>query len=723
MGRETCPNTSGSLRVELQGAIAGLVGRDQDLQKTALVIVQEPHELARIALPCRRLFFRISRLLRGRLSQRQSDCDWRASLAATLGLPLGTALLPLTTGILPMKTSMKVALVAAVLCIGSLYLYRGDDPAPPATVAPDANQAVAVVASDAAANSTDPAIDRTQATIHEFDGSKLTHPYELELIIHVVDEIGLPIRGFTPKLGPVGGALRGASQDTDATGTVSVRWSAKQPTVDMDVRDPRRHRRRVTVRHGASTHVTLIGDNAQAITVQISGGATFRIVSHAITTQLLSGSATTTKMTAGLHPHAVFSENGLVAVVPPRADTSVGHDRVTLGQMISGNGLGSFTLDGLGLGKLLSGTSRPDDKIEPPASCTVDGFVYGEDGKPVSGAPVMLLGSGPQPLQREKTDEHGAFHFEDILANTYEVRAGGNEAGLATTSMRVDKGTYTQDLHLLREACIRGSLRDETDTAIAGATIEWLSEDGQWADRTTTDDHGAYLLANLPSMAGSLYAWHKNSEFRFPIAHMNGVRPDSGNVAITCDLTKNGTLRVQPEKVTELGLKGLRLLARHADTGISRTISVPRTKVKSIDNSGKEREEMTNAPNMPWELKSLPAGFYDLEVWLAGSGQKNLGRHWVDGKSKSDLGMISLAKPGLVHFDLPSNKMPEDLKVEITSLRDSFDVRIESLKTLADDVKMAQGNYVLATRRGEEPPQFQTFEVTTDATTVLLVRW
>lgn len=36
---------------------------------------------------------------------------------------------------------------------------------------------------------------------------------------------------------------------------------------------------------------------------------------------------------------------------------------------------------------------------------------------------------------------------------------------------------------------------------------------------------------------------------------------------------------------------------------------------------------------------------------------------------------------------------------------------------------LAEGNYLLATQRGKEPPRFQTFAVKSDATTALQVTW
>lgn len=208
-----------------------------------------------------------------------------------------------------------------------------------------------------------------------------------------------------------------------------------------------------------------------------------------------------------------------------------------------------------------------------------------------------------------------------------------------------------------------------------------------------------------------------------PIAHMTGIRPDSGEVGLTCASSHSGVIRVQPSAGDGGKLKSLRLRLRHVATGFSRGVRVPQVLQKSTDSKGKEQHQLKSVANGPWQQEHLPTGFYEVEMWLAGCGPKSLGRHWVDGNTDTDLGMASLAAPGLVHFDVPDNKTPDDLKVEISALRKPFDVRIESLHTLMHDVQLAAGNYVLATQRGEQPPQFQMFEMRSGQTTTLRIAW
>lgn len=621
-----------------------------------------------------------------------------------------------------MKTSIKVTLVAAALCIAGLYLYGGPDTEPPPAFATENETVASVEASHVDPNKKSSVRERVVAEATTPEPPQLTHPYELVLAVHVVDEFGVPVSGFRPELGPLGGALRGASETTDGHGNAVIRWPSRMLVTAVEMKDPRGHRRRVTLRHGSRTDVTLIGGGQQSFTISFSSTNEFRLISNDLTQRLLAGSATSHQMTNGLHPHAVFSEEGLVAVVPepvvdPKA-TDTGLNDVVLGQIVSYYS-GEFLNVGISAGEL---TGFPAPKIAA-ANCSIEGIVYDETGKPARNIPVALFGKGPQPLHRMKTNKLGEFRFHGPTANTLEVRAGGTEQGLQATSVRVDSGNYVQNLQLQPEACIRGSLHDQAEQPVANAVIEWLSDDGLWADRTKTNNDGTFVLANMPNKPGQLYAWHQDKKWRLPVAQAEGVLPDSGTVGLTCDLGQSSALRVQPQAPDGCDLADLRLRVRQVDTGFSRGIGVPRVSSTTTNKNGVERTTSLKSPESPWELESLPPGFYDVEMWLPGCGSKNLGRHWLDGKVDTDLGTVALAHPGLVHFEVPEARWPEDLKVEISQLREPFDLRIESLPTLVNDVRMAEGNYVLATQRGKEPPRFQTFTVKSNATTVLQVNW
>lgn len=663
-------------------------------------------------------------MLRQQLSQRRPEQDWRAGLALSFGLPIGTVVVPITTGVLLMKASIKVTAAAALLCIGGLYLYSGDDPAPPTNNEVQAKETSHTAVAGTVDDEQDRELDRTSTIADAVVDAQLSHPYTHELTIHVVDEFGLPVSGYMPKLAPPGGEARNTYGTTDASGVLVVHWPARQPRIDIEVVTPRKHRRLVPLRHGSPTHVTLIGNSRSDIRVRLGQlDSTLEFISYDLSSDE-SFLGTSTKMQPGLHPHAVFSERGLVPIVRlTDPETLAQHFEVDLGSTLANIEYGNFTIHRTAMQFDSAYVGNPKATGETKTTCTIEGFVYGEDGKPKAKVPVVLLGTSPQPLLHTRTDDQGAFRFTKVLANDYTLRAGGNELGLTSTPLRVDRGTYTESLHLKRDACIRGKLLTETSEGIGKATIEWLSDDGRWADRTETTGDGSFLLANLPSMAGTLYAWHADKKTRFPIARLAGVRPDSGGVTMTCSPDTTGSIRVQPSAYRGSQLDKLRLRMRHVDTGFSRSVQIPQVVRETAGEDGVLHKAALQKPDGPWTQTGLPTGFYEVEMHLPGCGYKSLGRHWVDGNAETNLGVVALSEPGLVRFETPSSKKPDDLKIEIAEIRSTFDVRIESLRELVNDIRLPPGTYVFASQRAELPPVFQTFTVRSNETTTVEVRW
>lgn len=625
-----------------------------------------------------------------------------------------------------MNRSLLVLIVIVALSLAGFYWLSDAEPLPPSGTLDEGHSTSNGVASHAATNMDAHATTARVAVEEPIpEQPPATHPFELELRLHMLDEHGLPVSAYHAKLAPPGGALRAAKDATDDHGNAVIRWPSRLANANIELADPRGHRRLIRMQHGRPTHVTMLkrGQRTFRFTFTTDGTGTMRVISNDMSTAVLADSSTSSQMEHKLHPSAVFSEHGLVPIVLPKNPEQLTGDQlsnIVFGEHFGGLSLtaneqlsiSNFTIDAKFLGA-----------PETPATGSIDGIVYNEDGKPATKVPVVLLGSGPQPLHRTKTNKSGAYSFKSLKAKTYEVRAGGTELGLASTTVRVDSGEYAQNIHLQRESCIRGSLHDQDGKPIAGAAIEWLSDDGLWADRTPTNANGEFLLANLPAKTGRICAWHKNSKWRLPLATTNGVLPDTGAVTLKCDLSQHGAIRVRPEAVEQCNLGDLRLRVRQVDTGYSRGVAIPRLVVKKPGKDGKQVSSSTASPESPWQHERLPTGFYDVEMALPGCGGLKLGRHWVDAGTPTDLGTIAFQRPGKVHFETPASRMPKDLRVEITALRESFDVRLESLHTLDNDVLLASGYYMLASQRGDQPPRFQRFSVKSDATTVLQLNW
>ena len=659
--------------------------------------------------------------LRERMS-RDGRHEWRPALAVAFGLPLGSIVIPVTTGVLVMKTSMKVAAAAAVLCFGGWMLYDGGEPAPPIGQQQTSVEHGAARSSEAPDLADPDDTARTTMAGGPADDSWLAHPYAMELHVHVVDPLGVPIKDYRPRLAPPHGALRYSKQATDADGDTVVSWNARQPRVEVDLHDPRGHRRRVVLEHGKPTHVTLLHEAQTGQYVVYSQGSQVRFLSNISSQLILPERTNDTELGLGIHPHAQFGERSLVSIRTEPEDASSRLDLV-LGQLEYE--VTSASLAITGSSPELRGAKFRLHRANPEQAPTsvVEGIVFGEDGRPCAKVPVMAFGGGAQPLERARTDDQGRYRIEGLGRGEVVIRAGGDRAGLGSAPLLLTNGLHRQDVHLKRDACVRGVLLDGDGEPIAEATVEWYAEDGSWADRTMTDAHGTFVLANLPNQRGTVMVWAKGNDRRFPIAREPSVLPGLADLSLTGALGEGSTLTIQPTADDDCDLTDLRLRVRHVASDVSRGIRVPRAKSKRTNAKGQEIESVVESAHLPWQQQHLPAGFYEVEMWLPGCGAVSLGRHWIDGKADCDLGTVPLPRPGRVHFETPTTNRPKDLHVEITSLRQPFDVRVDGLRVLDTDLQLPPGDYVLSTQRGHEPARFERFSVERERTTTLRIGW
>lgn len=661
-------------------------------------------------------------LLRERMP-RDGRHEWRSALAVAFGIPLGSIVIPVTTGVLVMKTSMKVAAAAAVLCVGGWMLYDGGEPTlPTGQEQTEVRNGPAKSSQAPAGNEQDPA-ERTTLVGEPTNDAWLAHPFAMELRIHVVDPFGVPVQGYRPQLAPPNGALRYAKQRTDDEGHAVVTWNARQPRVEVEILDPRRHRRRIVLEHGKPTHVTLLHAPASGQRVVTSSGTRLRFLSNISSQFTLPERTNGSELGLGVHPYAQFGERALVPIRTEREDLA-NNLSLVLGELDA--------LEATSLSQAVAGTTHALGEVEfqlhraneeAAPACIVEGTVFGEDGQPCAEVPVLAFGSGPQPLQRTRTDDQGRYRIEGLAAGDVMVRAGGDRQGLGSMPVLLTRGLHRQDVHLQPGTCVRGMLLDAEGKPVPDATIEWHAEDGSWADSTQTDAKGAFVLANLPNLRGNVLAWAKGRDRGFPIARETGVLPGLADLALACDLGNGSTLTMQPTAGDGCDLMDLRLRVRSVATGVSRGISVPKRTSKRTNEHGQRIENTIESVHLPWQQRHLPAGFYEVTMWLPGCGAVQLGRHWIDGESDLDLGTVPLPLPGRVHFATPSSKRPKDLHVEITSLREPFDVRIDGLRALDTDLQLPPGDYVLSTQLSEEPPTYARFTVERERTTTLRIDW
>ena len=353
--------------------------------------------------------------------------------------------------------------------------------------------------------------------------------------------------------------------------------------------------------------------------------------------------------------------------------------------------------------KTLDQIGIPKSKKVSESTTAIEGVVFGVDGKPAAKIPVALLGSSPQPLQRLETDDQGRFRFQNVLAGEFTVRAGGDHQGLATTKAVVTQGTTPCTLNLQRGIVVTGKATDAAGKPRGEHTVEWRALDGSWCDATRTEKDGTFLFANLPAGPGALFLFARDGNKSIPIATLPSVLPNTNDAVLAAAEDKGSVLRLEPPAARD-GNGQSSVLAWHADTGLAFTLQPPEKGAQ-------------------WSSPKLPAGFYDLELRVAGSGSKPLGRHWLDGEHDFDLGRVEAPRGGSIRITLPASSQPaaaEQRALEVCVLRSDLDVRVEPTTLPLDrSIALPVGDYVLAFRHADGGVRFHRFTVTADHETVV----
>ncbi len=702
------PDTLGR-RETLQAVTTAVLGLDEPYQTVVFLRYFEdlpPRAIAkRTATNLATVKSRLQRglvMLRVRLDRTcgGDPQKWRGALLFTFGLPLPTvATASLTlTGAWLLGTTTKSLIAASLLCAAGLFVYTGSLEAPliPAAKMTRTDISGVVAESGLAGAKTEEPVREAPPTAIDATLAWLDHPYLLELEVLVLDPVGLPVEGRTLQLAPPNCTLNDAPQATDANGKVVLSWRSRLPMGEVVFADERGTLRRIPLQHGAKTSITLgsRARNSQRTTaVRLIRGDRMSANGVPVLSELpMLGNLFTTDsqsrpdMQPGLHPHAVFGNAAAPAEAGPTAASAA-----------------SAVTDSVSW----SVRSRLDlgQQIAPKSLTRIAGTVFGEDGKAAAKTPVVLLGSGPQPVQRTETDEHGQFAFESLAAGEFTVRAGGDYQGLAATPVVTTTGTTPATLNLSRGSCIRGRAKDATGGPLAGAPVVFRAADGSWWDSTETQADGSFVLANLPGCAGTVLLWEPNSDRPLRVAVTTNVLANTPDLLLQFDAEAGSALQLDlnlPEGTPRMPCE-VRVWQVDSDLGLS----LP-----------------TPAEGKPWRLEHLVAGWYKVELFAAGAGWQDLGRHWLDGKADCDLGQVTLAPSAVVHLRLPKSpdESPEDSPpppptsiapaVELYELRPDVDVRhqvgaLDDLMTL----RLPAGTYVLARRDATNLVHFDRFTV------------
>ena len=142
-------------------------------------------------------------------------------------------------------------------------------------------------------------------------------------------------------------------------------------------------------------------------------------------------------------------------------------------------------------------------------SATLDGRIYDERGRPLKGAVVSLAGSGFWPARTLRSQADGRFHWPDIPAGIYELRASsGDLVAPPVEGLILDPGARRAfGIQLARGWTLLGQIVDaHTGRAVADAEVTVATGVlGLHSRSTQSDERGLFELPGIVGDDHSLY--------------------------------------------------------------------------------------------------------------------------------------------------------------------------------------------------------------------------
>lgn len=593
---------------------------------------------------------------------------------------------------------------------------------------------------------------------------ELAHAFEFELCCTVLDSYGLPVPGAQFVFAPLGCSLNPWPAATGPDGTTVLRWRGKQSSMQMAVgvraAGDRGPVLQLVEAHAAlKQHVAFLAERPLPGKQLGQDGAIVQLIQaaeaqnnnagcefaaqqqdcqscHAKPNALITATMLSVEL-GSLHPGARFVDPLLTQPTPeavsPRSAST--RDRF-LAASLAQHGAGpeqdaarvllvqnwlqtnariqavtatgtvfartaragedvrsdGWRLAGMALGAKISGGSVAFVLRQPPASPTtgrIAGRVFGSDGRAVAGAAVVIMRDDMRPEQSTTTDATGAYSFNHVRPGNVQLRAGGRDEGLALQPAQVAAATTTPaDLSLNRGRAIVGQVLGADGKPLRGWRVEFVATHEPWIDACETREDGRFVLPNLPG-PGRLLLFAPDGP-RLPAAVEPYVVPGAGDVCI--DLRTRGEpkgvllipLRCSP------GVGGAEARVWHLESGRGVTI---------------QPEEDA------FLLQGLATGSYRIEVGADGSGWRDLGTHWVDGKALTDLGVVDLDRPCHVSIVKPDGSgLPPSTRVELYRRRTDCDVRADGVKlALRDAILLPAGDWLVLWREDHGRLGVRTF--------------
>lgn len=567
-------------------------------------------------------------LLRGELDRRDRSGRWLGALAAVTGLCRPTPTLLSCTGTLLMTPTTKsmIAVGATAVLGAALLLTTGGGPLVATAVSPSPD----IEPGPASVAGTEPAqrVERREVpgppvALAALD---LAHARSFELRCRVLDRRGAPVRGARLFFAPAACALNTWPATTDDDGIATLRWHGRQSTMVMAVGV--RHDRitqilqQVEVQAEVSSEIALLGEQQpgrsaarEVTTCEAAGGQHDCRACHQ-GPQLRSVFDERLHFRKSLHPVAAFAD-----LLMPRPAT--GDSGIPLAVVAR-----SLSQDSGGLGRLLGG--GPAGSRGAAATGRIVGRVYGPDGVPVANEPLVWGQDVTAPTRRTRSRADGTFSFTDVPVGPVGLRCGGGDLGTATATTHViADGSVPVDLWMQVGAEIRGRAIGSGGAPLRGWRVEYVAQARPWTDACTVREDGTFVLTNLPAGAGRLLLWPVQGT-QLPAAIESGVLP--GGAPVVFDLRERG----EPE-----GALRVRALLPPGFTELAAEVRV----WQQESDRGAVAEQTRDGA---FVVDRLAAGFYRVEIGGEVCGWRDLGRHWVDGKTLCDLGHVDLPRPGRV---------------------------------------------------------------------------
>ncbi len=255
-------------------------------------------------------------------------------------------------------------------------------------------------------------------------------------------------------------------------------------------------------------------------------------------------------------------------------------------------------------------------------SATLAGRIYDERGQPLEGAIVSLAGSGFWPSRSVRSGADGRFHWANIPAGIYELRAAkGGLVAPPIEGLILDAGARRAfGMLLARGWTMAGRIIDaHTGHAIRNAEVTVAAGVlGLHTRRVRSDDRGRFELAGIVGDEQSLYVEADGYVAAGPLRH--GAAEPSMTVRLERASTIEG--RVVDERGWAIGGALVRAFgegqARIAPPGASDSLGVTSGQVPPISAVGGEAlafvQQVTTGPDGAFRLPNLRPGPYTIAV-------------------------------------------------------------------------------------------------------------